>query len=77
MTAGMENGRGVLYPARLPSFHREPVPVELREAVRWFWVPSWDLPAGVVSRQEVLPFPAANLVVEPDVVQLPLLTCRV
>ena len=70
MTAGMEDGRGVLYPARLPSFHREPVPVELREAVRWFWVPSWDLPAGVVSRQEVLPFPAANLVVEPDGVRL-------
>lgn len=64
------DGRGVLYPDRLPDFHREPAPPELAEAVRWFWVPSWDLPPGVSSRQEVLPFPAANLVVEPEGLRL-------
>ncbi|MBO3724657.1 AraC family transcriptional regulator [Actinomyces bowdenii] len=64
------DGRGVLYPGRLPDFHREPAPPELAETVRWFWVPCWDLPPGVSSRQEVLPFPAANLVVEPEGVRL-------
>ncbi|MUN55375.1 helix-turn-helix domain-containing protein [Kocuria koreensis] len=59
------DGRGVLYPARLPSFHREPAPAALRELVRWFWIPRWDLPPGRTIRQQVLPFPASNLVVEP------------
>lgn len=63
--ADLGDGRGVLYPARLPSFHREPAPAELRELVRWFWVPRWQLAPGTTSRQEVLPFPASNLVVEP------------
>lgn len=67
--AGMD-GRGVLYPGRLPTFHREAPPSALHAAVRWFWVPCWDLPAGERSRQEVLPFPASNLVVEPDGVHL-------
>lgn len=65
MTADSD-GRGVLYPSRLPSFHREPAPAGLRELIRWFWVPRWSLPPGQVSRQQVLPFPASNLVVEPD-----------
>jgi len=56
--------RGVLYPRRLPEFHRMPPSAALAHAVRWFWIPEWDLPAGVVSRQEILPFPACNLVVE-------------
>lgn len=65
-----EDGRGVLYPGRLPDFHRQQAPPELGEAVHWFWVPRWDLPPGVSSRQVILPFPAANLVVEPDGVRL-------
>lgn len=62
----LTDGRGVLYPAKLPSFHRVPATGELAHLVRWFWLPRWDLAPGRVSRQEVLPFPASNLVVDPD-----------
>lgn len=57
--------RGILYPAKLPSFHRAQAPAELDGLIRWFWVPRWDLAPGRISRQAVLPFPASNLVVEP------------
>ncbi|WP_156761087.1 helix-turn-helix domain-containing protein [Microbacterium karelineae] len=57
--------RGILYPERLPSFRREPAPAALADRVRWFWIPRWNLPPGAVSRQDVLPFPASNIVVEP------------
>lgn len=57
--------RGVLYPARTPSFHRLPPPEPVAALVRWFWIPEWDLAPGRVSRQHVLGFPACNLVVEP------------
>lgn len=60
-----EDRRGVLYPQRLPEFHRLPAAPELAHAVRWFWIPEWDLPPGTELRQEILPFPACNLVVEP------------
>ena len=61
-----EQHRGILYPQRLPEFHRiSPAPA-LADAVRWFWIPEWDLTDGTESRQEVLPFPACNVVVEPD-----------
>lgn len=60
----------MLYPGRLPEFHRlEPAP-ELSHALRWFWIPEWDLPEGTESRQELLPFPACNLVVEPHGIHL-------
>ncbi|OMG19515.1 helix-turn-helix domain-containing protein [Actinomyces naeslundii] len=62
--------RGILYPSRLPTFHREPVSEALADRVRWIWIPRWDLPAGQRERQEVLPFPACNLVVEPDGISL-------
>lgn len=62
--------RGVLYPARLPTFHRDPAPAELGGLVRWFWIPRWQLGAGRTSRQEILPFPASNLVVAPSGVSL-------
>ena len=62
--------RRILYPSRLPTFHREPVSEALADRVRWIWIPRWDLPAGQRERQEVLPFPACNLVVEPDGVSL-------
>lgn len=63
---GAHDGRGILYPARLPTFHREPPPERLGDLVRWFWIPRWQLEPGRVSRQRVLPFPASNLVIEPD-----------
>lgn len=56
--------RGVLYPGRLPEFHRLMPGPGLAHALRWFWIPEWDLPDGAESRQEVLPFPACNIVVE-------------
>lgn len=65
-----DSTRGVLYPARLPSFHRSPPPPVVEELVRWFWVPEWDLAPGRVSRQHVVAYPALNLVVEPGVVTL-------
>lgn len=60
-----EDRRGILYPARLPSFHRVPAPAQLCELIRWFWIPRWKLAPGRISRQRLLPFPASNLVVEP------------
>lgn len=66
----LTDGRGILYPARLPTFHRAPVPADLADRVRWFWVPRWHLAPGRVSRQRLLPFPASNLVVGPDGVTL-------
>lgn len=60
--------RGVLYPARLPTFHRELVTGELAPWVRWFWIPEWDIEPGRTSRQHVIGFPACNLVVENSMV---------
>ncbi|MFD5215581.1 helix-turn-helix domain-containing protein [Microbacterium sp. NPDC058345] len=56
--------RGVLYPQRMPRFHRLPPPPEGEHLVAWFWVPEWDLPPGETSRQHVVAYPALNLVVE-------------
>ena len=60
----LEDGRGILFPARLPTFHREPAPTGIEGLVRWFWIPLWDIAPGRVSRQNILPFPASNLVVD-------------
>ncbi|HET9516468.1 MAG TPA: helix-turn-helix domain-containing protein [Actinoplanes sp.] len=60
--------RGVLYPTRLPSFVRLPPPEAVASLVRWFWIPEWRIAPGRTSRQHVIAFPAANLVVEPDAV---------
>lgn len=62
--------RGVLYPAQLPSFHRLPAPVGVQHLVRWFWIPEWDVAPGRVSRQDLVSYPASNLVVERDLVGL-------
>ncbi len=64
------NPRGILYPARLPTFERRPPSPAAGELVRWFWISRWNLAPGRVSRQEVLAFPALNLVVEQDLVGL-------
>ena len=39
MADGLADARGILYPARLPTFHREPAPPGLEGLVRWFWIP--------------------------------------
>ena len=75
--ADLADSRGILYPARLPTFHREPAPPGLDGLIRWFWIPRWDLPPGRTSRQEVLSFPASNLVVSPEGVALSGPTTRV
>jgi AraC-like DNA-binding protein len=71
------DGRGILYPARLPTFHRVPAPAHLQNRIRWFWIPQWRVAPGRTSRQSVLPFPASNLVVYPDAVTLAGPTTRV
>lgn len=65
-----EDPRGILYPTRLPTFHRVPAPPGLAGLIRWFWVPRWRLAPGRTSRQELLPFPASNLVVQAEGVTL-------
>ncbi|GAB2828635.1 helix-turn-helix domain-containing protein [Alpinimonas psychrophila] len=67
----MENEwRGILYPTRLPTLHRIPAPPHVSGLVRWFWIPEWNIADGLVSRQELLPFAASNLVVEAGSVAL-------
>lgn len=61
-----EQWRGPLYPTRLPEFHRLPPPPPLEDRVHWFWIPEWDIAPGRTSRQEILPFPSLNLVIEAD-----------
>lgn len=58
--------RGVLYPARLPEFHRLPPPVWAADLVQWFWIPQWRISPGRSSRQEIVGFPVVNVVVEPS-----------
>ena len=65
-----EQWRGTLYPTRLPAFHRLLPTPELADRIRWVWIPEWNLAPGRVSRQELLPFPALNLVVQPEGVTL-------
>ncbi|PZP33573.1 MAG: DNA-binding protein [Kocuria rhizophila] len=61
--------RGVLYPRRLPPrFQRIPATGPVGELVVWWWIVEWDEPSGSTSRQDLLPFPGCNLVVEQDMV---------
>ncbi|SDX30990.1 transcriptional regulator, AraC family [Arthrobacter sp. yr096] len=57
--------KGILYPARLPTFHRFPAPGAVADLVEWFWIPEWDIEPGRSSRQHVIPYPTSNLVVQP------------
>lgn len=68
--------RGVLYPARLPEFHRLPPTANARDLAVWFWIPEWDLEPGRSSRQDIVGYPALNLVVEQSVVTLSGATTR-
>ncbi|MFE5835254.1 helix-turn-helix domain-containing protein [Arthrobacter sp. NPDC056493] len=60
--------KGILYPARLPTFHRLPAPASVADLVQWFWIPEWDIEPGRTSRQHLIAYPASNLVVQPDAV---------
>jgi AraC-like DNA-binding protein len=62
------SSRGVLYPDRLPVFHRLVPSGAAADVVRWIWISEWDVPPGEVSRQHLIGFPALNLVVEHDMV---------
>ena len=62
--ANPATSRGVLYPGRLPTFHRVPVTGEVAVFVRWYWIPEWEVGAGRTVRQHLIGFPASNLVVE-------------
>ncbi|WP_054681725.1 helix-turn-helix domain-containing protein [Microbacterium sp. No. 7] len=62
--------RGVLFPERLPTFTRlEPIG-RVAALVRWYWIPEWDLAPGQASAQQLVGYPAVNLVVEPGGVSL-------
>ena len=65
----VDSFKGILYPARLPTFHREPAPESVADLVQWFWIPEWDIEPGHTSRQHVIAFPASNLVVQKDGVE--------
>ncbi|WP_248488640.1 helix-turn-helix transcriptional regulator [Tsukamurella sp. PLM1] len=64
------NPRGILYPAQLPTFERRAPSPSADALVRWFWISQWQIAPGRTSRQDVLAFPALNLVVETDLVGL-------
>lgn len=72
----VDRTRGVLYPTRLPQFHRVVAPPVARELVSWFWIPEWDIDPGRSSRQEIVAYPALNLVVEGGAVTLSGATTR-
>lgn len=72
----MRPTRGVLYPARLPEFHRLPPEAGARDLAVWFWIPEWSIGPGRSSRQEIVGYPALNLVVEQGVVTLSGATTR-
>ncbi len=61
--------KGILYPARLPTFHRFPAPASVAHLVQWFWIPEWNIESGRSSRQHVIAYPTSNLVVQGDVVE--------
>lgn len=64
------SNRGILFPARLPTFRRVEAPHRVAALVRWFWIPEWDVAPGRVSRQHLVAFPACNLVIGSDEVGL-------
>ena len=72
----MRPTRGVLYPARLPEFHRLPPAPAAQDLAAWFWIPEWSIEPGRSSRQEIVGYPALNLVVENGHVSLSGATTR-
>lgn len=70
MAQGTHDDRGIVYPSRLPAFARYPAAARIAHAVKWFWIPQWSLTPGETSEQEILPFPACNLVIDEAGVEL-------
>lgn len=59
--------RGALFPAELPVYFSRVRPgPDTAHLVTWWWMSKWNLPPGQESAQEVLSFPASNLVFEPE-----------
>jgi AraC-like DNA-binding protein len=59
-----QDSRGILDPWLLRQrvrLNRYPAGPALAGLVEWFWAVSWDLPAGLVHRQQVLTHPGANI----------------
>ncbi|WP_449373953.1 helix-turn-helix domain-containing protein [Arthrobacter psychrolactophilus] len=54
-----------------------PHPPAWRSWSEWFWIPEWDIAPGRSSRQQVLSFPASNLAIQRDMVELAGPTTRV
>ncbi len=49
--------------APTPPIHRYPPSPSLMGLIRSFWIPEWDLPAGVTQVQRVLQYPVCLIVV--------------
>lgn len=77
MGLDLDRTRGVLRPDELPHFTRVAPEGAASALIEWYWVPQWNLPPGATSRQSVLAYPAANLVVDADAVALYGATTRV
>ncbi|WP_223694334.1 helix-turn-helix domain-containing protein [Leifsonia poae] len=64
-TSAAPRSKGLLTPGVGPVEIARLWPGEaMRTLVRHYWLPRWSLPAGVTVRQQVLEYPASNLVVE-------------
>jgi AraC-like DNA-binding protein len=62
--------KGLLTPATPVRIARSSPHGRSGRFVRHYWLPRWELPAGASVRQDVLEYPTANLVVEPDAAAL-------
>ncbi len=60
----------------MPEFRRIRPPQGAVDLVEWFWIPEWDIERGRSSRQHVVAYPALNLVVGPEAVELTGATTR-
>lgn len=61
------SARGPLFPAELPvGFTRVPAGPVAQDLLSWWWISTWSIPSGQQSPQELLAFPASNLVFEDD-----------
>ena len=63
---GSVRSKGQLNPSPAAPVGRLSPPPAVADVVRFFWIPVWSLPPGVVMRQHVLTYPAVNLVVQSD-----------
>lgn len=76
VVAVIDARRGVLYPARMPEFRRVAPTQDAGALSAWFWIPEWDIEPGRSSRQHIVAYPALNLVVGAEGVELAGATTR-